>query len=812
MAHIPFQFRRDTAANWSAENPVLREGELGFETDDLGTADPVIKIGDGVTAWNSLPAYAPAAAGVNVVSGTGIDVDNTDPINPIVALDTGTIFSLGLADTSVQPGDNISTLTNNSGYTTNTGTVTSVGASVPTGLSLAGSPVTTSGTLAITYTAGYAIPTTAKQTEWDTAYADRNKWDGGATGLTAATGRTSLGGTTVGQNVFTVTNPSAIRFFRVNADNSVDLLTDSAFRTAIGAGTSSTTGTVTSVDLASSTGLTPSGGPITSSGSLTYTLSANLQAWHGLATSAKQDADADLTTIAGLAASNDDFLQRKSGAWANRTVAQVKTDLGLSGTNSGDQTTIVGITGTLAEFNTALTGADFATGGGTATGTNTGDQTTIVGITGTLAEFNAALTGADFATGGGTATGTNTGDQTITLTGDVTGTGTGSFATTLATTQPAVHTWSLAQTFTVAPVFTDQSGTRTALGLGTAALSAATAFEPAVTAGTVAQFWLGDKTWSDGLVNTSGAMQLRLTAYGAATNFYGGRVNGTLGSETATLNNQQLAGLAGFGHDGSATTNNRARIRMQTTADWTGVSTPTQILFDTTSVGAIAPTNRWNILDTGHFVPGAANTYDVGTAALPLRAAYITTPAAATNTTAVATTAYAVSAAPNISYRNLFEREGSHTAARVVGTYAIPSGAACPISGTGTLAPWGVFYLDPADYPTINGLTTKLRVRGQIVVNDTAPAATFVIALHTVTHTGSTGAAGLNLFTIGSAVASSAATTITTPAADSLNTVVGSDFAIPVAGWYCLGFVQSTASIAASSHLFISAQLQMRNT
>lgn len=49
-------------------------------------------------------------------------------------------------------------------------------------------------------------------------------------------------------------------------------------------------GTVTSVDLASTTGLTASGGPITGSGSLTYTLSANLQAWHALATSAKQDA------------------------------------------------------------------------------------------------------------------------------------------------------------------------------------------------------------------------------------------------------------------------------------------------------------------------------------------------------------------------------------------------------------------------------------------------------------------------------------------------------------------------------------------
>lgn len=41
------------------------------------------------------------------------------------------------------------------------------------------------------------------------------------------------------------------------------------------------------------------------------------------------------------------------------------------------------------------------------------------------------------------------------------------------------NTWLLAQTFTVAPVFSDASGTRTALGLGTAAVAATTDFEPA---------------------------------------------------------------------------------------------------------------------------------------------------------------------------------------------------------------------------------------------------------------------------------------------------------------------------------------------
>lgn len=44
-----------------------------------------------------------------------------------------------------------------------------------------------------------------------------------------------------------------------------------------------------------------------------------------------QPLDADLTAIAALTANNDDFLQRKAGAWTNRTVAQVKTDLGLGG-------------------------------------------------------------------------------------------------------------------------------------------------------------------------------------------------------------------------------------------------------------------------------------------------------------------------------------------------------------------------------------------------------------------------------------------------------------------------------------------------
>lgn len=43
--------RTDTQANWTANNPVLLEGELGLVTDDKN----LYKVGDGVTAWNDLP-------------------------------------------------------------------------------------------------------------------------------------------------------------------------------------------------------------------------------------------------------------------------------------------------------------------------------------------------------------------------------------------------------------------------------------------------------------------------------------------------------------------------------------------------------------------------------------------------------------------------------------------------------------------------------------------------------------------------------------------------------------------------------------
>ncbi len=82
---------------------------------------------------------------------------------------------------------------------------------------------------------------------------------GSVAALSSANARTAIGATTVGSNLITLTDPSAIRFIRVNADNTVSTLSDVDFRTAIGAGTGS--GTVTSVTgtapIASSGGTTP---------------------------------------------------------------------------------------------------------------------------------------------------------------------------------------------------------------------------------------------------------------------------------------------------------------------------------------------------------------------------------------------------------------------------------------------------------------------------------------------------------------------------------------------------------------------------
>lgn len=115
-----------------------------------------------------------------------------------------TPYTLPTASTSVLGGvkvDGTTIVINGSGVISSagggSGTVTSVAVTVPTGLTVSGSPVTTSGTIALSLQSGYSIPTTASQTQWDSAYSQRLQWDGGSTNLNATTAKSSLGLATV---------------------------------------------------------------------------------------------------------------------------------------------------------------------------------------------------------------------------------------------------------------------------------------------------------------------------------------------------------------------------------------------------------------------------------------------------------------------------------------------------------------------------------------------------------------------------------------------------------------------------------------
>jgi hypothetical protein len=178
------------------------------------------------------------------------------------------------------------------------GTVTSVNVNGgTTGLTTSGGPITTSGTITISGTLAVAnggtgannattartnlgLGTIATQNAASvaitggsiTGITDLAVADGGTGASDAATARTNLGATTVGGNLFTLANPSAITFVRLNSDNSISTLNASDFRTAIGAGTGS--GSVTSVGLSLPSFFTVSGSPVTNSGTLTAVMAS----------------------------------------------------------------------------------------------------------------------------------------------------------------------------------------------------------------------------------------------------------------------------------------------------------------------------------------------------------------------------------------------------------------------------------------------------------------------------------------------------------------------------------------------------------
>jgi hypothetical protein len=90
--------------------------------------------------------------------------------------------------------------------------------SMPSGFTVSGS---TTPSIVVTYASGFALPTTARQAQWDTAYAERLYWDGGASGLVPASGRASLAlgsGDSPTFSGLTITGEAAVAIPHIHGD------------------------------------------------------------------------------------------------------------------------------------------------------------------------------------------------------------------------------------------------------------------------------------------------------------------------------------------------------------------------------------------------------------------------------------------------------------------------------------------------------------------------------------------------------------------------------------------------------------------
>jgi len=106
MPFVQIQFRRGTAAQWTAENPLLAVGEMAIETDTN-----LYKIGDGVTRWIVLdygglhgPTGTTGPTGYNGTTGATGDASSvtgpTGPTGPV----TSFIFDGGSASNTYTLG------------------------------------------------------------------------------------------------------------------------------------------------------------------------------------------------------------------------------------------------------------------------------------------------------------------------------------------------------------------------------------------------------------------------------------------------------------------------------------------------------------------------------------------------------------------------------------------------------------------------------------------------------------------------------------------------------------------------------------
>lgn len=239
---VKIQFRRDTAAAWTAANPTLSQGEVGYEYD-TGR----FKVGTGSAAWNSL-VYSSGVTGPTGPSSTATvgTVTTLSPGASATVTNSGTstaaIYNFGLprGATGPQGATGDTGPAGPLGPTGATGPVSTEPSTVPgpTGpTGPQGVPITLKGSKALVEN----LPSTGNALN-DAWIVDQDGdvyvWDGlawysagqivgatgptGATGNTGATGPTGLTGPTGPSGVISVTGPITNSGTSTSADIGID--------------------------------------------------------------------------------------------------------------------------------------------------------------------------------------------------------------------------------------------------------------------------------------------------------------------------------------------------------------------------------------------------------------------------------------------------------------------------------------------------------------------------------------------------------------------------------------------------------------
>ena len=324
-----------TSAQGGLADSAIQPGDNVSElTNDAGyldtETDPVYTGSSWYTTTNNSSDWDTAYSWGNHAS-VGYLTSESDPI--FVASDAYNITATDISNwnDAYSWGDHATAgyylASNPDGYTSNTGTVTSVDMSVPTGLSVSGNPITTSGTLAVTFSSGYSIPTTSSQSNWDTAYGWGNHASAGYL-TSAAIGSTVLAYDSNLQsfvNTFTLptTDGTIGQVLTTNGSGTL------SFSSAAGAGT------VTSVDITAGTGISATGGPITSSGSITVTNTAPMvYPGAGIPVSTGSAWGTSKTSPAGeiVGTTDSQTLTNKTINGSNNTITNVSLSTGVTGT------------------------------------------------------------------------------------------------------------------------------------------------------------------------------------------------------------------------------------------------------------------------------------------------------------------------------------------------------------------------------------------------------------------------------------------------------------------------------------------------